>query len=282
MNALIPVVDHVIINVSRQLDEAYSQFQRLGFQLTPRGHHSLGSSNHLAIFHENYLELLGFEAQNEGKRQALHSEPLGLSGLVWKTRDSDAVFQRLKAVGLDGEPPASFFRPVDLSDGSRPNARFRTVPLAAERVRNGRSFFCQHETPELVWRPEWQSHPNGVIDIVGFVIAAADPRAVSGLYGSLFDAALIESDGADGYWLQAGKTRVSFITPQRAQSLYGDVAVGAGGSERMVALEFAVASVADSARYLQQQGIATHSRAQNSFWVAAQDALNVALSFRAV
>lgn len=55
------VLDHVVINVADQLDAASALYRRLGFQLTERGHHSLGSSNHLAIFGENYLELLGYE-----------------------------------------------------------------------------------------------------------------------------------------------------------------------------------------------------------------------------
>lgn len=61
MSELIPVLDHVVINVADQLDEASALFRRLGFQLSERGHHSLGSSNHLAVFNQNYLELLGWE-----------------------------------------------------------------------------------------------------------------------------------------------------------------------------------------------------------------------------
>ncbi|MEC5341282.1 VOC family protein [Brenneria populi] len=279
--SLKPVVDHVVINVAQHLDEAHAQFQRLGFQLTPRGHHSMGSSNHLAIFNQNYLELLGYEARNADKRQMLQDTPLGLAGLVWKTQDSDAVYQHLAATGLAGDPPASFYRPVELADSSRPEARFRTVRLAAERVKNGISFFCQHETPELVWRPEWQIHPNGVTDIIGFVIAAEDPRAVADLYGTLFDPALIQPDGEGGYRLPAGRTTVTFITPQRARALYGEVAVGEQGTERMVALEFAVSSPADSARYLQQQGIALQARSDARFLVAASEAFNIALLFSA-
>lgn len=44
-----PILDHAVINVADQLDSASARFRRLGFQLTERGHHSLGSSNHLAI-----------------------------------------------------------------------------------------------------------------------------------------------------------------------------------------------------------------------------------------
>lgn len=54
---LTPLLDHAVVNVAGRLDHAEQQFRRLGFQLTPRGHHSLGSSNHLAIFGENYTQL---------------------------------------------------------------------------------------------------------------------------------------------------------------------------------------------------------------------------------
>ncbi len=55
MSAIAPIVDHVVINVVGGLDDAAAIYTGLGFQLTPRGHHSLGTSNHLAIFHESYL-----------------------------------------------------------------------------------------------------------------------------------------------------------------------------------------------------------------------------------
>ena len=42
-------LDHVVINVLRRMDEAADLFAALGFRLTPRGHHSLGSVNHLMM-----------------------------------------------------------------------------------------------------------------------------------------------------------------------------------------------------------------------------------------
>ncbi len=281
MGALIPVVDHAVINVAGKLDEMQQLFTLLGFQLTPRGHHSLGSSNHLAIFGENYFELLGFEAGNADKRQDLWNAPLGLTGLVWKTTDADGVYRHLQSVGLAGDPPGSFSRPVELPDGSRPDARFRTVRLAAERVKNGRSFFCQHDTPELVWRSPWRQHPNGAVDISALVIAAADPAAAAGLYGTLFGREVIDADGQGGYRLQAGKTQVRFITPQRAAGLYGPVPAGENGTERMVALEFTVSSLSASADYFQRSGIQTSSPVPDTLLISADRAFNVALLFAA-
>ena len=54
-----PILDHIVIDVRDRIDDAARHFSELGFLLTPRGHHTLGSSNHLAMFATDYLELLG-------------------------------------------------------------------------------------------------------------------------------------------------------------------------------------------------------------------------------
>jgi hypothetical protein len=36
-------LDHIAINVKDKMDEAYSLFSEIGFQLSTRGYHSLGS-----------------------------------------------------------------------------------------------------------------------------------------------------------------------------------------------------------------------------------------------
>ena len=43
-------LDHIAINVKENLDEAYKLFSELGFTLTLRGHHTLGSINHSMVF----------------------------------------------------------------------------------------------------------------------------------------------------------------------------------------------------------------------------------------
>lgn len=270
-------LDHAVINVAEQLDQAGQQFRRLGFQLTPRGHHSLGSSNHLAIFGENYLELLGFEPGNAHTRQDLWQAPLGLTGLVWKTQNSGAVYDHLQQRNIAGSAPAEFFRPVELNDGTSPNARFRTVPLAAERVPNGRSFFCHHLTPELVWRNEWQNHPNGVADITGFVISAINPHDAARVYGELFGADALQSQ-PQAVTLRAGRATVRFVTPQQAVAEFGVVPEGENGSARMIALEFATRSL-DAVRNSLRVGEITFNDDQNRVSVRAADALGVALRF---
>lgn len=273
-----PVLDHVVVNVKDQLDQASDIYRKLGFALTARGHHSLGSSNHLAVFGENYLELLGFEPGKRVNRPDIVDAPPGLSGLVFKTDDSFALHEAITARGIAVEPPAEFFRPVQLEGGAQ-DARFRTVRLGAELVRNGRTFFCHHFTPQLVWRDEDREHPNGVTDIVGFVVASPTPQRVADLYERLFGPGVIEPVGEDRYRLKAGRASVEFVTPAEAERRYGAVAVTQDGSERYVALDLRVRSLSTLRQLFERNGVAFATTADGALRVAAADAAGVALRF---
>src|SRR5580704_3387707 len=107
MAALSPVLDHVVIDVRDRIDEAMRCFQSLGFQLTPRGRHTLGSVNHLAMFATDYLELLGF-AGDGAIRPEIMRFPVGLNGLVFTTADADSVHAQAAAAGLPILPVQSF------------------------------------------------------------------------------------------------------------------------------------------------------------------------------
>jgi hypothetical protein len=273
-----PVLDHVVVNVKDQLDDASTVYRKLGFALTERGHHSLGSSNHLAIFGENYLELLGFEHGKRVSRPDIVDAPPGLSGLVFKTDDSLALYDAIQARGIAVETPAEFFRPVRLPDGTH-DARFRTVRLGAELVRNGRTFFCHHFTPHLVWRDEDRQHPNGVTDIAGFVVASPTPQQVADLYERLFGPGVVARVGDDHYRLATGRSHVEFVTPAEAERRYGAVAVTQDGSERYVALDLRVRSLDALRQLFERNGVASVTSADGSVRVAAADAAGVALRF---
>jgi hypothetical protein len=88
-----PVLDHVVIDVRDRIDEAMRCFSALGYQLTPRGRHTLGSVDHLAMFATDYLELLGFPKDGE-TRPEITRFPAGLNGLVFKNRPSCIVKRR--------------------------------------------------------------------------------------------------------------------------------------------------------------------------------------------
>jgi glyoxalase-like protein len=274
-----PVLDHVVINVLDKLDEAATQYARLGFQLTERGHHSLGSSNNLAIFHDNYLELLGYLPGREQKRKDLWHHPAGLTGLVFKSIDPDVVYASMQARHVPVDAPLQFGRPVALPEGTR-DARFAVVRVAGDAVQNGRTFFCHHYTPDLVYRGEWQAHPNGVITISDFVIAAREPARTAALYDSMFGPGLLQTvDG--GVAFRAGAATVSILTPAAIAARYADAAPkSADGSDRMVALGFKVRALGETRSLLGRAGVTARELPGGGIVVPHQDAANAALAFR--
>ncbi|WP_245475980.1 VOC family protein [Bradyrhizobium sp. Leo170] len=277
INAVKPVLDHAVINVMGKLDEAAAQYGRLGFKLTERGHHSLGSSNNLAIFGENYLELLGYLPGSETRRADLWTHPPGLTGLVFKSVDPDLVFAALKQRGVPAEEPMSFSRPVSFPGGTQ-DARFRVVRVGSEEVQNGRTFFCHHDTPELVYRPEWRAHPNGVTDIVEFVIASKAPSRTAALYERMFGVPLL-SEVPGGVLFRAGTATIRVLEPSAVAERYADAAlVSENGSDRMVALVFKVPSLEAPRTVFERSGIGYRPYA-DGIVVSHTDAANVALGF---
>jgi Glyoxalase-like domain len=271
-----PVLDHVVIDVRERMDEAARTFTELGFCLTPRGYHTLGSMNHLAMFATDYLELLGF-GEGGTIRSELARFPVGLNGLVFKTANADEVHAEAAAAALPVLPVQRFSRPVALA-GARRDATFRTTRLDAAKIPMGRVYFCEHLTPELVWRPEWQAHPNGAQRIARVVVAAAEPRRSAALFAALFGAAaLSQRDGA--CILRAGEARVDLMPAAAIAAEFGDAAVAApaGRGDHLAALELRVASLdAAGERLRPVAGVRVDAR---RIVVPAVAAFNTTLSF---
>jgi hypothetical protein len=242
-----PILDHIVIDVRDRIDEAAQRFAELGFQLTPRGHHTLGSSNHLAVFATDYLELLGFGA-GAAARPEIQPFPIGLNGLVFKADDAERIYRHAFAAGLPIQPVQSFSRPVRL-DGEPQDARFRTTRLDPKEVPMGRVYFCEHRTPELVWRPEWQAHPNGTRAIARIVVATPEPQRTAALFQSLFGP-VIAMHG-NRLTVTAGSARVELVLPTAVAEEFTDAAADpAGRSEYLAAAEFTVTSLSDTVRQL--------------------------------
>lgn len=222
----VPTLDHVVINVRDRVDAGAETFRRLGFTLTPRGYHTLGSLNHLAMFGTEYLELIAAPAGGTRRPEILTS-PEGLNGLVFGSEDSDRTYAALHAAGVAVDPPQQFSRPVELPDGTR-DATFRTVNLRPGTVTAGRLYFCHHLTRDLVWRDEWRHHRNGVIGVSRAVIAARDPASIGEVFSHMFGSDAVR-DTPVGCSLAVGLSRFDVITPDALKREFGDAAPDGSG-----------------------------------------------------
>lgn len=159
-------IDHAVIAV-RDLDAAAASFARLGFTLTPRGFHSIGSQNHCIMLGSTYIELLAAPVQHpwlEHYRSFLRMQGDGLAAVALSTDAADRAYAELEEHGA--RPPMDLSRPVEGGV-----ARFRLVQI------QDNLFVCQHLTRELVWRPEWQRHANGATELAALAWGAKQPFA---------------------------------------------------------------------------------------------------------
>jgi catechol 2,3-dioxygenase-like lactoylglutathione lyase family enzyme len=272
----VPTLDHVVINVRDRIDAGADTYRRLGFTLTPRGYHTLGSMNHLAMFGTDYLELIAAPAGTTQRPEILQ-QPDGLNGLVFGSEDSTATYEAVKAAGVPIEPPRQFSRPVELPDGPH-DATFRTVSLIPGTVSAGRLYFCHHLTRDLVWRDEWRHHANGVIGIARAVVAARDPAVLGALFAQMFGAGAVRAiDG--GCVLAVGLSRFEVLTHAALRRAFGDAAADGGGREDfMAALSFRTRSVEMAAAAL-KQGNVDFTRHDGRLLVSAASAFGAAMEF---
>ena len=179
-------LDHAVINVGFRMDVAQALFTNLGFKLTPRGFHSTGSINHLAMFGADYLELIGLPKWGTHERPDIANAPAGVNGIVFKTDDVNATYTHLQNANFHSEGPKSFSRPVNLDNGTY-QAKFQTVTVRSEIFAGGRVYFCEHGTPELIWRPEWQSHSNGAGTISEIIVVSSTPNTEADNFAKLLN-----------------------------------------------------------------------------------------------
>jgi hypothetical protein len=275
----VPPIDHVVIDVGDRLDEAARRYHTLGFNLTARAYHSLGSCNQLAMLDPDYIELL---SPGNGARPELAGFPVGLNGLVFAMREAESVHDELRGRGAPVLPVRHFSRAVDLPDGQRREARFKTVRVEPRTVFDGRLYFCEHLTPELVWRPEWQAHPNGALGLARIALSARNPDDVAAAFDHIFGGGAVgRATGEDRpHILRAGKVGAE-IWPQAAlaRALGRAMPESAGRADHMALLGIRVRSLRQTAQTLRGNGIGMVEVGADRILVPAIEAMNVAVEF---
>jgi catechol 2,3-dioxygenase-like lactoylglutathione lyase family enzyme len=257
MNNGIAGIDHVIVGV-RNLERARLGWTRLGFTLTPRGRHiGQGTANYCIMFRRDYIELLGFVERDEfGHRlEAFLAQREGPMSVAFApVRNAGATREALLSLGLHPGKPRALGRALELPEGAV-TPRFTLLTLPAEETPALDCFVCGHLTPELVRRPSWLSHSNGVSGIKSVTLLVAGPAALKSAYARLAGAEQTAVK-AGTLTVKIGRHRLNFTTADKFRAMHPDIAIPADfPTPGIVALELAVRSRKRTAAYLQKEGV---------------------------
>ncbi len=273
-------LDHVVILIN-DIDAAQASWSRLGFNLTPRGFHSIGTRNHCMMFGTDYLELLSVVKPHPVTEyfSEFLSRGDGAAAFAFSTDDSQACWESLRASGIQADPPVDFSRPVELESGAR-DAKFRVTQLPVNATPGCRTFLCQHLTPEVVWLPPYQQHPLGVTGIAGVTVNVEDIAAAAAAYGQVAGVSPIAS--SQGSQIRVGRFTVDFQRPAAPHARTGDKAAALQRTGPLIrSLHFYVASIDTTQSTLRAAGFRSSAGADGVLVLDEGPVNGVALTFRA-
>ncbi len=277
-------VDHSYLLVD-DLDASAERYRRLGFTLSPRGLHSpqKGTGNYTIIFQNDYLELLGVVAETElnaAQRRTLSTYGEGLHAIANRTANADAAKPALAELGIGTGEVSAFSRPLPLPGGGEGIASFRTLGFDPNDVPLGHFFLCQHETRDMVWRPELQDHANGAVSLGGIIGVSDDPRRTAETYARFYAAGRIE-EAQGGFRVETGEgsAPLFFFDPAAITALYPGLDIGKTPSNGFAVLRVRVRDTERTASVLSGQGIPFIKTSTGSIAVAPADASGAVVEF---
>jgi len=263
-------IDHVVVLV-RHLDRAADAYARMGFTLTPRGFHTLGSQNHCLMFGADYIELLAVPKPHPAMQyfSDFLAQGEGLGAIALATNDAAGAHAELAADGIAADAPLDFSRPVeDLGD-----AKFRIVQLPPDRSPGCRVFLCQHFTRDLVWRKGFASHPVGVTGIAGMAVVGAAPDGYESLLAERAQAI------AEGAKVETGSAPIALCREDRLEARLQGTPLPVRPRPVVAALFLRVANRSRAAAALRKGGFSPRRLADGSLALGADEAHGVALVF---
>ena len=166
--------DHLVIMARDQISLVAKQFSDLGFRLSAKSTHNLGSANQLIVLDSTYLEILGWEAGTIPQRAEIANLAFGLDALVFRTSNAEACFNALKEAGCAPNEVQDLSRPAQVGNEIK-QAFFKTVRFSQQPIEGLRIYFCEHVTPNFVWVKADQQHPNQLNHLQSITLGSANP-----------------------------------------------------------------------------------------------------------
>ena len=275
-------IDHAIVGVHK-LEAARRQWAKLGFTITPRGRHKgWGTANYCIMFETDYVELLGIvdPAGFTNKLDRFLKIREGLMGLAFSTETAEAVSAALEAASIDYKGPADLSRLLELPEGEVEPA-FKLVYLNGATP-GVSSFVCQHLTPDLVWRPEWIRHANGVTGIDSMTVVVRNTSTPRAGWRTFLGEDAVTEIGEQEFIAMVGQTELRFLTEAAAKAALPDLRRRKWRPPFLAGMALSVGDPAETVKALEAGGIKYARRDDETIAVSGSQANGVSLEFCAV
>ena len=275
-------IDHAIVGV-RKLEAARRQWAKLGFTITPRGRHrGWGTANYCIMFETDYVELLGIVDPDKftNKLDRFLKLREGLMGLAFAADEAEAVSAALEAAAIGYKGPADLSRLLELPEGEVEPA-FKLVYLNGATP-GVSSFVCQHLTRDLVWRPEWTDHPNGVTGIDSMTVVVRSTGAARAGWQAFLGRDAVTEIGEHEFSAKVGPTELRFLTEAAARDALPELRRRKWRPPFVAGMALSVTDPAQTVRALEAGGVGYTRRDDRTVTVTGSQANGVSLEFCAV
>lgn len=269
-------LDHIVIAVA-DLEAARKIYQRLGFQVTPRGRHTgMSTGNYCVMFGQTYIELLGvvdpslpvpdFAPKN--------AEDEGATAFVLANDDPDEVLAGLEASGIANGGKMDLKRDLELADQTV-EPEFINIFVPPEHTPAVPVFFCHHLSPELTRHsPGWMLHVNGARMITDLYIVLEDNDAARANAEALFGTL---NDEKDGFSARLGKQIIHFGSAGSIADIFPSVSAESLKSAPFIAgMTIEVGEPDAAMSIIDMAGITVHE-GDNCVVISPDDACGVAV-----
>lgn len=193
-------IDHPLL-ATRDINGLRNRLIALGFNMTPIGKHPWGTSTSLAMFDGCLLEIMGIYDDSLidknpagefrfGRHVHAHLQQReGVALTALHSTDAQADAMRAAEAGFDVAGHLEFGRDVTLPDGTADRTKTTLALLPDQRFPRMSFFLCQQHRPELIYVPEWLSHPNKVtgISAVNIVASPSIQPELKARFAGLYD-----------------------------------------------------------------------------------------------
>ncbi len=189
-------INHVGIAV-RQMSDAQTCFEAMGFTLTPYSPHSgslkagetvqnFNSGNRCLMFGDSYLEILASEdPANPAPRITKFLEShQGGQIICFNSEDLPGLSERLRQAEIPNSGVLALQRDIDTPEGVK-LARFERIQFEPDNSPEGYIQAARHLTPEYIYQPRFIGHDNACHQLSQTILVVDDVDAFTSKYRAL-------------------------------------------------------------------------------------------------